>query len=300
MEKFKIKNEIIIDASAVKLMEDEVFNNLKALKYLKTLGMDDQTIKDNISKIYDFAVDIKNCKDCKGIGHCNKEPKYLVNNVSFEDNVVERHLIPCKKYLEYTNFKKKLAIYDFPEEWLGNVLVKDVSNLRSKPKMEILRKYKLAFDGTSKEWIFIKGGIATGKSFFAATLAVEAAKSSTYESIAFMNVPQRFKELADLAFSKNPKFNDEMDKYKNAEFLVLDDFGNEFKSDFVRDNILFPILSHRVRERLFTIITSNYSIDDCASMYQTNNVSKPKIEQIKSMLNSICKKEITLNDPSLA
>ncbi len=298
MERFKVKNEIIIDKSTVKEMEDEVFSNLKALKYLKTLGMSDEVIKDNISKIYDFAVDMKNCKDCKGLSSCNKEVKHLVNSVTYEDGVVERHLIPCKKYLEFTNFKQRLVAYDFQEEWLTNTM-KDVSNIRSKPKIEILRKYSFVIKGESKEWIYIKGGIATGKSFLAAVLAIEAAKSNDFNSVAFMNVPLRFKELSDMLFTKNPKFNDEIEKYKNVDFLVLDDFGNEFKSDFVRDNILFPILSHRVRERLFTIITSNYSIDDCASMYETSKVSKPKIEQIRSMLDSMCKKEITLNDPSL-
>ena len=90
-----------------------------------------------------------------------------------------------------------------------------------------------------------------------------------------------------------------MDKYKNAGLLVFDDFGNEFKSDFVRDNILYPLLSYRVKNKLFTIITSNYSIEDCASMYQTSNASKPKIEQIRQMLKMMCSSEFLIVDPSL-
>ena len=299
MERFKVKEDIIIERAVIQKMEEAVFTNFKVLQYLKKMGMSDEVIKDNISQIYDFAIDVKNCKGCKGLAHCNKEPKWLVNSVSYNHGVVERSLTPCKKYLEFTNFKNKLLYTDFPEEWLQNSLKHDVSNLASKPKMEVIKKYSSAFKGTSKEWAFIKGGIATGKSFFAATLAVEAAKTEEFKSVGFVNAPKTFKDLSDLAFSKNPKFEDEINKIKNCDFLVLDDFGNEFKSDFVRDNILFPILSHRVRERLFTIITSNYSIAECASMYQTNNQSKPKIEQIKKMLESICGKEITLNDPSL-
>ena len=79
--------------------------------------------------------------------------------------------------------------------------------------------------------------------------------------------------------------------------LVLDDLGNEFRSDFVRDNVFFPILSYRAKNKLFTLITSNYSIEDICTMYSTNAASKPKIEQIRQMLNLMCKGEITL--PSL-
>ncbi len=299
MQRLKVNENVIIDSKTIQSMEDEIFSNLKAVKYLRGLGLDDKTIKDNVAKIYDFAVDMKNCKDCRGIEFCNKEPKYLVSSVTFKNGIVDRNIIPCKKYLEHTSFKNRLMVHDFPDEWFSNIIIRDVSNLKSKAKLGILMVYQNAVEGVRNRWAFIKGGIASGKSFFAATLSVDAARANTFSSICFINVPDRFKELADLAFSKSPDFNTEIDKYKNADFLVLDDFGNEFKSDFVRDNILFPILSYRVKNKLFTIITSNYKMDECASMYQTTNASKPKIEQIRSMLRLMCKEEFTLADPSL-
>ena len=299
MERLKVNQNIMIDESTIKEMEEAVFSNLKALKYLRDLGLGDEAIKKNITKIYDFAVDMTNCKGCKGLGYCNKEPKYLVNSVTYKNGVVDRNIIPCKKYLEHTNFKKKFVTFDFPEEWLENKIHGNVYNLKSKIKMEILMQYSSSIKGESNRWIFMQGGISSGKSFYAATLCVDAARNSELSKIAFINVPNRFKELSDMLFTKNPNFDSEIEKYKTADLLVLDDFGNEFKSDFVRDNILFPILSSRVRNRLFTIITSNYTIDECASMYETTKASKPKIEQIRQMLNLMCKKEYFIYDPSL-
>ena len=298
MQRIKFKDEIMIDSSTVKKMEDEVFSNLKALKYLRDLGLNDELIKENIARIYDFACDMKNCKNCKGLSSCNKNPKYIVNSVTYKNGVVDRNLVPCKKYLEFTNFKQRLIISDFEEGWLENTIFKDVNNIKSLNKMKVLNKYKTVVNKESKEWIFMKGNISSGKSFYAATLCVDAARHGTFEKIAFANVPERFKELADLAFSKNPKFEDELNKYKTCDFLVLDDFGNEFKSDFVRDNILFPILSYRAKQKLFTIFTSNYSMDECAQMYQTSVNSKPKIEQIRNILKMLCVKEILIIDPS--
>ena len=299
MERLKVNQNVIIDSSTVKEMEEEVFSNLKAIKYLRQIGLDDNQIRDNIAKIYDFSVDMKNCKDCKGIEHCNKDPKYLVSSVTFKNGIVDRNVIPCKKYLEHTKFLKKFVVTDFPSEWLNNDLKKDVSNINSKANLSIFKIYNDAINGKSNDWAFVKGDIACGKSFYIATLCVDAAKNSNYESIAFINVPDRFKELTDLAFTKNPKFQEEIIKYQNVDFLVLDDFGNEFKSDFVRDNILYPILSSRVKNKKFTIITSNYNIDDCALMYQTSASSKPKVEQVRKMFKLMCKSEITLLNPSL-
>ena len=142
------------------------------------------------------------------------------------------------------------------------------------------------------------GEIASGKSFLAATMAVAGARNNAFNSICFANVPARFKMLADYAFTKNPQFDEDLDKLKECDLLVLDDFGNEFKSDFVRDNILFPLISYRLREKKFTIITSNYSMEDIAMMYQTNKASLPKSTQIKSMLKMACSKEIKINNPS--
>ncbi len=299
MQRVRVNQNIEIDEATVKEMEAAVFDNLKALKYLRTLGLSDQMIKDNITKIYDFAVDMQNCKNCPGLNKCNKEPKHLVSSVTFNKGIVDRTIVPCKKYLEFTNFKKRFVTFDASEEWMNNTIYADVSNVRSKKKLTILKEYTDVIKGNSSKWMFIKGGIATGKSFYAATLCVDAARAGTFEKICFIDVPSRFKELSDFAFTKNPQFDEDMEKYKTANMLVFDDFGNEFKSDFVRDNILYPILSYRVKNKLFTIITSNYSMDECASMYQTTNASKPKIEQIKQMLKLMCGSELLIVDPSL-
>ena len=298
MERVKINQNILIEPSEIKAMQEEVLANIKAVVYLKKLGIDEQGIKENIDKIYDFACDMKNCKDCKGLKYCKKEPKYLVTSITVNNGFVDRNIVPCKKYLEYISFRNKILVRDFPEEWLENK-INEVSNLRSKSSQAVLKKYMDASNQKSNGWIFIKGDIASGKSFFAAALVSDAARTGTFDKVGFVNVPARFKELSDLAFQKNPMFNTEIEKYQNVDFLVLDDFGNEFKSDFVRDNILFPVISYRIKNNKFTVITSNYSIEDCATMYQTNYASKPKIEQLRSMLKNVCGDEIILLNPAI-
>lgn len=298
MERLKVEQNITISEKFLKQIEDSIFANPVAMKYCRALGLSDEDIRENAAKIFDFSEDIKNCKNCKGLKYCNKEPKYLVTNITYEEGVVDRNILPCKKYLEQINFKKRFVIIDFSEEFFDNYITSDVSNLNSKSKMEVLKRYKASvITRKSNNWIYVKGDMSTGKSFLASVLCVDAARNQAFDSISFIDVPERFKELTDLSFQKSPKFNELLDKIKNSEMLVLDDFGNEFKSDFVRDNILFPILSYRGKNKLFTMITSNYSINDICTMYQTSNMSKPKVEQIRQLLTIMCKDEVTL--PSL-
>ena len=295
MERLKISQDVTIDSKLLKEMEDSIFENLKAVKYCRDLGMSDEQIRENAPKIYDFSEDMKNCKNCPGLKHCNKDPKYLVTNITFEDGVVDRNILPCKKYLEQLNFKKRFIIQDFDDEFLDNHVKNDVTNLNIIAKQQVMKQYiASAISKKSNQWIYLQGDMSTGKSFFAATLCVDAARNKAFETISFVDVPERFKELTDLAFQKSPKFVELLDKIKNSGMLVLDDLGNEFRSDFVRDNIFFPILAYRMKNKLFTIITSNYSIEDICTMYTTNPACKPKIEQIKQMLLLMAKKEITL------
>ena len=298
MERLKVKQDVMIDKDIMAQMEESIFSNPIAYKYCRELGLSDEQIRENAPKIFDFSEDVKNCKNCKGLRYCNKEPKYLVTNITYEYGVVDRNILPCKKYLEQINFKKRFVVQDFSEDFLDNHIKGDVSNLKIKAKQQIIAKYtRSALDKKSNSWIYIKGDMSTGKSYLAATLCVDAARNKAFESISFVDVPERFKELTDLAFQKSPKFIDLLDKIKNSEMLVLDDLGNEFRSDFVRDNVFFPILAYRAKNKLFTMVTSNYSIDDICTMYLTNAASKPKIEQIRQMLKLMCEEEITL--PSL-
>ena len=115
--------------------------------------------------------------------------------------------------------------------------------------------------------------------------------------VAFIDAPYRFKELQST--KDNNTFNNLIEKYSHVPVLVIDDLGNEYKSDFVRESILFPILSNRAKAHLLTIITSDFSMNDITTMYLTNQASKPKVEQIKRLLKRMCQKEINLGDLSV-
>lgn len=149
---------------------------------------------------------------------------------------------------------------DYPEEWLS--LTPDaIKELRYVD----IKKAIIEMGKVNKNWIYIQGEPGSGKSYFLAALLNNFAVKG--KTVCFMNTNQRFEELKALAIKKPNDFADAMNKLKTCDHLVLDDFGNEYRSDYVRDTILLPLLNDRSRLGLKTYITSQYSIDEIEELY---------------------------------
>ena len=58
MEKLKVRNlDITSDDSLIQQMQEALYACPAALKYCKELGMSEEVMKNNITKIYDFVRD---------------------------------------------------------------------------------------------------------------------------------------------------------------------------------------------------------------------------------------------------
>lgn len=273
----------------LKKMKDNFLACPPAVNHLKKLGVPEEEINKRIVKVNDFVEDIKFCKNCKGVNKCQKATPCLVTKMIYEDGILDRQVVPCKKYLEFIKFRNQFIVRDFPEEWLYSSL-KDID--KSMERLELIKKYKSIIDNKTGEWIFITGEAGTGRSFVAANLCIDMA-TRDLGPIAFIDVPTRFKELGN---KKEEAFSSLLEKYQKVPVLVLDDLGNEYKSDFVRETIFFQILNVRAKNNLFTIITSDFLMKDISDMYCLNQASKPKVEQIKRLLKRKCGEEINLGE----
>lgn len=274
------------DQSLLQEMKQNLLSCPSALKYIRSLGIPEDKIDEYIVKINDFVMDTQFCKKCPGLNRCNKSTPRLVTKIVYKNGIVSRELVPCKEYLKAVKFRGEFTIRDFDDSWLES----DLKTMdKNKDRREVVEKYLKYTLGESDEWLFICGEPGSGRSFLAATIAIDIAKKEK-GPVAFLDVPTRFKELAST--KDNELFNQIIDKYIKVPVLVLDDLGNEYKSDFVRESILFPIINGRAKNHLLTIITSDFNINDIATMYLTGPASKPKVEQIKRLLKRVCGKEL--------
>ena len=296
MEKLKVNFFIQDDDELRKGMKEMYLKCPQAIKYVKDLGIPDEAIDENIGKIFDLVCDINDCNQCPGVNKCHKKNPLLCTRLVYVNGELDRQLVPCKELLKQVIFQKQFVIRDFIEGWTD-------SNLRSidrnSGRDEALAKYSEFVKNKRNSWIYLTGGKNSGRSYFAAALVVDAARRER-GPICFLDSTLRLRELVDMGYGKKKEeFDKRLELYSNVPILVLDDFGNEYKNDFVRDAILFPILSTRASKRLLTIFTSDFTLEDIEALYSNTKPGAIRAKQLCHLIKSMCDNEINLGEISI-
>lgn len=296
MEKLKLNIHVETDDELIEQMKEMYRACPQAIKYCNDLQIPPEKIDENIVKIFDFVCDINYCNKCPGVKKCNKPNPLLCTKIIYSHGEVDRQLVPCKELLKQIAFKNQYIVRDFDEEWLDSTL-RTID--RNAGRDEALAKYRDFIKNKDNSWIYLTGNKNSGRSFFASALTVDSARRER-GPICFLNSTLRLRELNDLGYGKKKdEFDRKLELYSNVPILVLDDFGNEFKTDFVRDAILFPILSTRAGKRLLTIFTSDFSIEEIETLYSNTKAGAIRAKQIARLIKSMCEKEINLGEISI-
>lgn len=254
-------------------------------------------VEDNLAVLLDFQEDFHYCDSCPGFDKCDKNEPHYQMRLSYDGKMVVREFYACPKLKEKQEYAARFLRHDFPDEWnCSDIKAVDKFGER-KPLLEELSK---SMKADYSSWIYVKGKPDTGKSFILAAFSNNYSKY--YSPVAFCDCATMVERLKTYAFSKKSDDKETlakaMEAYSNCPLLVLDGFGNEFKSEYVFSSILFPILSVRRQKRLLTIFSSNFSIDDIMAEYKTK-IGPLRTKQFADLLKGAVKKEFGLIDSGL-
>ncbi|HKM11202.1 MAG: ATP-binding protein [Bacilli bacterium] len=259
---------------------------------LERANIDETTIRHNIVAILDFQQSVQACRSCKGLNTCQSPFQHLELELVNNDGIIERIYRPCRLKVAEENSLKKQTIFDFPADWFSITLGSSGNQVDvNKNRLPFIQAALELLKG-NKRWIYLFGKPLMGKSYLAAALANEIFAFNP--SVMFVDMNIRIRELSDLQFSNKDAFNASIERFINVDYLILDDFGNEYKNDFVRDTVLLPILNARARNQKVTIFTSDFSIEQIGTMYATNAASKPRAAQMVNLLRALTNGEIEL------
>lgn len=307
MEKLKVGDFAIeSDESLIQQMREVVHGCAPVLKYCKSIGMTDEVIDANVIKVYEYARDCNYCKKCPGLKKCKKENAYLNSKVTYANGVVETQLIPCRELLKRVSFERQFQVKDFPDEWLDARVADydyklrvDSEKNKNNPIKKSLENLTLYEVGKETRWVYMCGANRTGKSYLAAVMAIDLAKKENKGQVpvCYINASKRFRELCDIERKNPEEFKRKLEMYCTVPALVIDDFGNEFKNDFVRDAIVKEIITSRCSKRLYTIFTSNFTLDQIEILYSGKDpASAIMAGQIVKTIRAMCTKEIDFGD----
>ena len=89
-----------------------------------------------------------------------------------------------------------------------------------------------------------------------------------------------------------------MSRIQECPLLILDGFGDEYKSDFAFSTVLFPILRERAKRSLVTGFSSDFSFAQIEEMY-SQKVGKARAHQLIDLIQTKAKRAREVEGKSL-
>ena len=299
MNEFSIKDivseEVDMKTYINKLVK-ELRDDLEVYEKLKSLNLTMGEVKENIGKLTDFKDDYNYCKACPGIEKCAKRTPHISMYVVKEGTFIATKYEPCKKIMDQIKLDSRYLIADFPKEWKSS----NFSTIdKSSNRRPVIKKIIKDYTEDRNDWVFIKGNHKVGKSFLLVAAANEFISKTNLQA-AVMNARTRFKELADISISNPAEFTKNLVALSNVPLLIIDDFGDEYKSEYVRDQILMPILLEREHQNKLTFFSSNYSIKEIQQLYGVGKTGGDiRARQLANLLEEMCGEEFDLTGISI-
>lgn len=117
--------------------------------------------------------------------------------------------------------------------------------------------------------VFMLGPTGLGKTFLSGCIASELGKNGF--TVAFDTAQNYFREIEKEHFGRSD--GDTLGTLMNADLVILDDLGSEFKSEF-NTTAAYNILGSRLNMDRPTIVSSNMSIDELQKRYGDRIISR--------------------------
>ncbi len=265
----------------IKLFENKVNNENSFLDELKSNPL----LKDmeiNVNNANDFSLyleEYNNCKNCSCLKDCkNNNPghlfkydkdQFVYEQCKFkkehlaklkEGNLIKT-LFVSKKILEADlanfdiNTSNRKKIYDY--------IIKFINNVKNK---------------TFSKGLYIYGSFATGKTYILGCLANELARNNIESLVIYF--PDLVVELKSAMGS--PRFDELLNYLKSVDVLLLDDLGSENMTNWLRDDVLGPVLNYRLMEEKPVFISSNIDPTQ-GDLLAHLSISKAKSDELKGM-----------------
>lgn len=274
---------------------NELRNDIEVYEQIKLMNLTVGEVRDNIAKLTDFKDDYNYCKKCPGLEKCAKHIPHVKMNVKKEGTYISATYEPCSLIMEKIRLDNKYLYSDFPDEWKKSSLsTLDLSAARR----PVVKEFARILDDKSHNWIYVKGNHKVGKSFLLTTFANEFA-SMDKGQVAVVNTSSLVKNLADLSYRDKEEFARQMVLICNVPLLFLDNFGEEYKNEYIRDQIILPILNERGHSSRITMFASSFSISEIQQMYSIGRGGGAiRGRQLGEVLTSMCK-EFDLTGVSL-
>lgn len=263
----KVNYDDVID----KFMADPIVSN-----FIMENDLTHETIIRGINNILTYKQDKQKCSNCKGLYECKLITSGFWPKLEMYNGDIELEYEKCK-FNKSDGSKQNISSLYIPKKIFQATL--ESFDMIGSVRKEIYR-YMLDFIKNYSKDNYIKGmylsGVyGTGKTYILATMANEIAKLGY--RITFVYHPDLVRELKSSIGTD--RFEEKIDILKTTEILFLDDIGAETPNQFIRDEVLGPILQYRLLDNKPTFFSSNLKLKQLIDVLTKD---KTKIDSAKA------------------
>ncbi len=294
MEKVKITPNEFLSDDPDEIIEEQykaLMNDPLVHQEINRLGATEAEVKQYLSIFLAYQEDCHYCANCPGLESCEKRQRHYQVKLSRVGRFIERTFEPCPLLMAKFDRDRRYWLSDFDDGWktarFGSIDPKQTRKPIIAEAIKLARKQ-------SDRWLYLYGGHRVGKSYMMVTFVNELLETGLRQA-AVINAATRFKELLDAAINDKPRFSEMFARLTTIDILAIDDFGNEYKSDFLRDQIVYPLLLERAKNKKITLFTSDFKLDELTTLYGSSESGRIRSRQLTRLLKDYTLGELEIS-----
>lgn len=244
-------------------LTESLLKDARVTALLDRYGADRQVVEDNAWIIKEWLEELDRQADQYGNVSFQNNPDSYYRDLEIMDGTVQvviRKTTHQKDSEERYGFKKNYLIFDMSMDMLDYDIDKIDLTGESESYAKVVNIVRQWLATRPDKGLYLWGGFGVGKTYLAAAMTNYLARQGA--KVAFVNVPGFFSRARSSMVTQASFTDSSLKRMKQADYLVMDDIGAEMVTNWVRDDILLPVLDYRMEHHLSTIFTSNSDFND--------------------------------------
>lgn len=263
---------------------NRIYQNEEMRIFIEENKISRQFVYDHLSNFLKVIDDKNKCKFCLGLKECKTKGYTLDLNIDINNNSSSITYNQCKLIRKRKNIKKKFIICDTNEEYFDYDL-KDTLNYFKDDRKNLIAKMATIIKENSNKSLYFYGQSGIGKSLLL-TVFAKLIVSKRKGHYAYVDFKSLIPTMIEESFRDKEQYESDLALLETVDYLFIDNFGEEEKNDFSKENIVLSVLNKRKENGLPTYIASSYSLDDLFKAYRTPKSGNYKTKDIVDIIKT--------------
>jgi len=250
-------------------LEDKVLLDKRVIEFMFRYDYSEANVRLYAQRFSDWLSVLDLCIGCPGLHACKQKSTGLVMQLTAEP-LLMNVVTPCA-YKQAEDDNRRHEVNYLINDAAPEMITTDLKKLAQPNEDPVyLKAVKAVLDkmkSDDRTGYFLFGNPGVGKTYLAAAMTNHFAKQG--KKVAFLHVPS-FTQKIKNSFDDPDYIDTVLSTLRNVPILVMDDIGAESTTSWIRDEILFPILNHRMETKKITWFTSNESMESLKNHYMYN------------------------------